>query len=437
MTPEFKAVMRILCSLVTLLWVQGQIRADVVDFDVGLESLVGPMIEERLIPGFYLGVYDKNGLIFEKAGGFADEKLELLPGRDVLYHVNSMSKPLTGLLLVRLEELGLLDLDDPIAKYLPKFEERRGIQDLISQGGSALKTSAITIRQALTHTSGFTRSGTKSSSRELADAYRKHGLLTLGGTVRSRLGDLANHVNKLAELPLNSPPNSRFEYSVGFDVAARVAEVVTNKALPEAMREFVLDPLGMEDSHFSVPPEKLERLARLYGPRGRTYQLPGKPRRYRAYAGLPKEHKNFGIADTGYFSGSTGLLTTAEDYARFMQLILNNGKIDGRKWLSPTGVSYLSENQLPVHLNQNDMTDSLPELVNSGYSLGMAVKLLPGGSLSDKSTYKYLYWASESNTQFWIDPKLGLAAIFLTQHLPEKYFVAEKIHELAGEHLVD
>ena len=137
-------------------------------------------------------------------------------------------------------------------------------------------------------------------------------VLTLGGVAESQLGALSMHVEKLGDIPLYAPPGQVFEYSVGFDVAARIAEIVTGKDLASVVRETVFEPMGMEDSHFYVPKDKMKRLARLYGPRGRTYQLPGKPRRYRNYVGLPKD-QNFG-GTVVVICRSVGIVTTAFDY---------------------------------------------------------------------------------------------------------------------------
>ena len=150
----------------------------------------------------------------------------------------------------------------------------------------------------------------------------------------------------------------------------------------------------------------MKRLARLYGPRGRTYQLPGKPRRYRALRWFAQRSKKFWWYRSGYLSGSVGIITTASDYSKFMRLLLADGEINEKQWLSRQGLDLLTRNQLPKSFDKQAMAISLPQYVNSGYSLGMAIKIKPGGSLDREDDYEYLYWASESNTQFWIDPTI-------------------------------
>jgi CubicO group peptidase (beta-lactamase class C family) len=423
------------CLLLWPLILTNSALADAGSLDSRIGSLVQPLVEERLIPGFYLAIYDQDGLVFEKAEGFADEKLGIAPGPDILYHINSMSKPITSLMILRLQDMGLLSVNDPVSKYLPDFGNNLFLDDSDKTVGRSSLEPELTIKHLLTHTSGLSRAKSTSIPPQLRLAYLQDRVLTLGGVAESQLGALSMHVEKLGDIPLYAPPGQVFEYSVGFDVAARIAEIVTGKDLASVVRETVFEPLGMEDSHFYVPKDKMKRLARLYGPRGRTYQLPGKPRRYRNYVGLPKDQKNFGGTRSGYLSGSVGIITTASDYSKFMRLLLAAGEINEKQWLSRQGLDLLTRNQLPKSFDKQAMAISLPQYVNSGYSLGMAIKIKPGGSLDREDDYEYLYWASESNTQFWIDPDNNLAGIFMSQHLPAKYFVADKIHELSVQYL--
>lgn len=423
--------MRKIIVLVATFFVPALVDADVEKFESELAALVSPLIEERLLPGFHLSVYREDGLVFQTSVGSADDKANLKSGPDVLYFLDSMSKPLTGLLLARLFDKGLVDLDEPIEKYLPEFQQVK-IQDEKLSNELSRADSKITIRQLLTHTSGLTHTLGATGKTRVANDYRRLRVMTRNSVANSKLGDLSQQVAALATLPLVAKPGARFEYSVGFDVAGRIVEVVTGKDLATAMNELVLRPLGMLDTYFVVPPEKHARLAQLYAPHGRTYQVPGKPKRYRKYAGIPKSHVNFGVSSSGYFSGTIGMISTAADYSKFLRMLLNNGNVEGEPWLSAEGLRLLTENQLPDYFNRQSMSSSLPDFSDSAYSFGMGIKLKPNGVITDQSTYDYLYWASGSNTQFFVDTKNGLAAIFMTQHAPARYFFIDKIHELAN-----
>ena len=296
--------------------------------DAEIDALVGPLVEERLIPGYHVAFYGKDGLLFEKSGGLADDKTDLPPSSEVLYFVDAMSKPLTALLMIRLQNRASCS-SMTRSKICPQFANLRVLADGIGDAPTRSE-SKVTIAHLLTHTSGFTTSVAAEVNNSLVNDYKRQRVMTRNSTGNSKLGSLSAQVTKLAEFPLLSQPGTRFNYSVGYDVAGRIAEVVTGKDLATAMRIWVFEPLGMQNSYFVVPADKQARLARLYGPHGRTYQVPGKPKRYRRYNGIPKDHANFGISTNGYFSGGIGVLTTSQDYSQLLRMILNGGAVDGK-----------------------------------------------------------------------------------------------------------
>jgi CubicO group peptidase (beta-lactamase class C family) len=406
-------------------------------FDAEIDRLIGPLVEERLIPGYYVSVYNKDGLLFEKSSGLADDRTNLPPGEDVLYFIDSMSKPLTGLLMIRLQELGKLQFDDPIEKYLPQFANLTVLPNDPSSALPQPVKSSVTIRHLLTHTSGFTTTLAPAVNNGVVGSLKKQRIMTRNSIANSKVGNLAAQITKLSELPLVSQPGEKFEYSVGYDIAGRIAEVVTGQDLAAAMQTFVFAPLGMEDSFFVIPQAKQSKLARLYGPHGRSYQVPGKPKRYRKYAGLPKTQSNFGLSAAGYQSGSIGVLTTAQDYSRLLRMILNGGIVNGSRWLSKAGLQRLTVNQLPENLGPSSMVESLPSMTNSGYSFGVGIKVAAQSDLADVKNYQYLYWASAANTQFFVDSEAGVAGIFMTQHVPARYFFLDRMRELAVQYLAE
>ena len=214
---------------------------------------------------------------------------------------------------IQLQEQGKLQFDDPIEKYVPQFANLRVLAN--GTGDAPTRSeSKVTIAHLLTHTSGFTTSVAAEVNNSLVNDYKRQRVMTRNSTGSNQLGSLSARVTKLAEFPLLSQPGTRFNYSVGYDVAGRIAEVVTRRDLATAMRIWVFRR-GMRKFLFVVPADKQARLARLYGPHGRTYQVPGKPETVQTIQQYTQGYANFGISTNGYFSGGIGVLTTSQDYS--------------------------------------------------------------------------------------------------------------------------
>jgi CubicO group peptidase (beta-lactamase class C family) len=395
-------------------------------------QLLDPMIDEQLIPGYYLAVYKNGQQVVDLARGFADEEASLLPSQDVLYFIASMTKPIVSLATLKLVEQGRLNLADPVKKFIPEFSNLLVVPDGDLDNSSEELVRDVTIHDLLTHTSGLTYSQDITGREEIAKVYADLGIFSIDGLAESKLGSLADHIEQLVQLPLVFQPGEVFVYSVGIDVVGRVLEIVTGKPLDVVVNELVLVPLDMTDTHFKVPEAKRTRLAAMYSPRVATYPIPGVYRRYQPYQNLPKGQPNFGLSDSGYLSGGAGLVSTARDYAKLLAVMSNGFRVGQQQFISAQIGNKLFQNQLPAALQGKGLVYNFgPSASSTGFSYGLGIRLLAGGDLNRSDEHDYYFWAGAANTGFWIDLKNDVYGIFMTQHLPTQYDRTAEMVEIA------
>lgn len=314
-------------------------------------------------------------LLHHQAHGHRDlARREAMP-RDAIFRIYSMTKPIASVAVLMLMEEGALTLDDPVARHLPEFA------GLKARDGAAPR-QPLTLRHLLTHASGLATDG--------------------AGVDPQAAPDLASFARRVAELPLAAEPGSRFRYDgINTDVLCRVVEVVAGRPFARFLAERVFEPLGMADTGFTVPPAQRHRIADLtaVGDDGRLVLAPGPS------AATP------GIALRDYDSGAGGLYSTATDYLRFAQMLLDEGWWRGRRLLSPKTVALMRMNQVG-HLDVgNDLGPG------EGFGLGVSMLLDPArrGRLGSEGAFG---WPGAATTYFTVDPRERLVAILLMQHLP-------------------
>jgi CubicO group peptidase (beta-lactamase class C family) len=385
-------------------------------------DLLDPMVTEQLIPGYYLAVHKGGEQVVDLSRGYADQASETRPNQDTLYFIASMTKPIVSLAALRLVEQGLLRLEDPVKQFIPGFGNLMVVPGGDYDNPAEELQRDVTIRDLLTHTSGLTYSQDITGREEIAKVYAELGIFAIDGLAKSELGALSQHIEQLEQLPLVFQPGEAFVYSVGIDVIGRVLEIVSKKSLDALISELVLDPLGMTDTYFKIPSGKADRLAALYAPRVATYPIPGVYRRYQPYQSLPAGQKNFGMSGLGYLSGGAGLISTARDYAKFLSVLTNGFLVGGEPLLSSDLGNQMFQNQLPVALGDRGLTYNFGASAKAtGFSYGLGIKLVKGGSLEREEDHDYYFWAGAANTGFWIDKKSGTIGVFMTQHLPTQY----------------
>lgn len=324
-------------------------------------------------------------------------KMDVAAGKqmppDAIFRVHSMTKPVTTAAALVLYEEGKFRLDDPVSKYLPEFKGRRVH---VGDGGRTVAAEReMTVRDLMRHTSGLTY-GTPSGS-PVDKLYIAKG-------VRNPADSLADMVGKLGQLPLQYQPATRFHYSISTDVLGRLIEVLSEKPLDEFLRDRVFRPLDMRDTGFLVPDDKLGRFAASYrsGEKG-ALKLIDAPAtsRYRARR--------------KFLSGGGGLVSTARDYARFCQMLLNGGTLQGTRLLRPETVREMTTNQLPKEALP--MTLGGSKLPGFGFGLGVLVQLDTRSPKPDPAAGEY-GWNGAASTSFWVGPKPELVVVVLQQIEP-------------------
>lgn len=347
--------------------------------------------------------------------GFADLEAQKPLTPDTIFRIYSMTKPITSVAVMMLHEQGHFLLQDPIAKFIPAFDDTKVLVGRGFQGPEfAPPRTPITIRHLLSHTAGLSYGFHEDTLIE--EQYRQ---------AKFHEADLSNEerANKIAGLPLVFHPGEGWRYSVATDVLGRLVEVVSGQSLGDYLQAHIFEPLGMVDTGFWAAPAAVDRLAANYkvGENGRlcVSDAPAQSTFARPRANM---------------SGGGGLVSTLRDYFRFTQCLLNGGRLDGVRLLSPRTVRLMVANHLPDHLLPFGVGPNL--LWGHGFGLGFRVVLDPGqaGFLSSAGEYG---WSGAAKTYFWIDPKEDMLAIFMTQIMQSDHPVQQYFRALTYQALVD
>lgn len=342
---------------------------------------------------------------------------------DTIVRMYSMTKAITGVAAMILCEEGKFSLTDPVSKYLPEFTKMSVAQESFDASGKRTYYTVpaehpITVRDLFRHTSGLDYAGPKDENGE--PAYKKLGVEGGNGWVPF---DLAEAVRRVATAPLNHQPGTTFHYGLSIDVLGRLVEVLSGKPLDQFFEERIFRPLGMKDTAFFVPEEKWKRLAMLYAPKK------GGGGGVEPYVGPAQD--NYKRKPT-LLLGGAGSVSTLDDYARFVSMLLNDGELDGVRILGRKSVELMRSD----HLGTLARVGGMP---GEGYGFGLtfAVNLGPGKSANVGTEGEY-NWGGAAGTSFWIDPKEHMIGVFLVNVLPSNEVIAGgQFKRLAYEALVD
>jgi CubicO group peptidase (beta-lactamase class C family) len=341
-------------------------------------------VDAKRSPGAVLLMARNGKIAFYDVVGFQDRAAQIPLKKDSIFRIASMSKPITTVAAMILAEENKLDVGAPVAQYLPEFKDVK-----VGPEGAAPKR-AMTIQDLMRHTSGLTYGLFGNSP--IDQMYRKANIFAAKS--------LDEMVKLIAGMPLLHQPGEFWEYSVSTDVLGRVVEVVSGMDLDSFVRERITSPLKMNDTGFWVKPEAVSRLARPDGQPNAVFEnATQKP---------------------NIFSGGGGMLSTAGDYARFSQMLLNGGELDGVRILAPKTIALMTSDQLAVTVERHTPVaiaigsfGPVPEMGTS-FGLGFAVRVDAGrnpmpGSVGDFS------WGGITGTLFWVDPQTKLVAVMMTQ----------------------
>jgi CubicO group peptidase (beta-lactamase class C family) len=386
-----------------------------------IDDWIRRLIADQKLAGLSVHVLRHGALAYAASDGLADIAKATPFADDTIVRIYSMTKPLTSVAVMMLYEQGRFQLDDPITRFLPCFKDMR----VYTAGNRRQYQSVpaerdITFRDLLTHTSGLTYDFFDAT---IVDAMYRDAGVDFQNSQRS-LGEV---IEIAATMPLLAQPGAEWNYSIATDVLGHLVAVISGQSFESFLRENVLLPLGMVDTDFCVPPNKISRFAANY-----TRGADGKPRLID-----PPEHSRF-AAPPPLASGGGGLVGTAPDYLRFCRFMLNHGELDDVRLLGRKTVALMTSNHLC-----GDMADmGQPRFSEStyagiGFGLGFSVTLDPAKAQIVGSPGEYA-WGGAASTAFWIDPAEDLAVVLLTQLMPSStYPLRRELRVLSYQALVD
>lgn len=385
---------------------------------VRLERMSAKMheyVDQGKLAGITVVIARHGNIAYSENFGMRDREAGMPIESDTIFRIASMSKPITSTAVMMLYEEGLFQLNEPVSKYIPEFSDIKVYRTSESWRVEYVEPEReITVLDLLTHRAGMTY-GTFSNT-PVDEMYMKENLFQYDTT-------LEEMVAKLVTIPILFDPGTRFHYSISIAVLGRFVEVVSEMPFDEFLETRIFEPLGMKDTGFIVPPEKRDRFAKSY-----TLDENGNLKSIDDQLILFDENQKLLL-------GGEGLVSTAHDYIRFTQMILNGGELDGVRLLSPKTVELMSLN----HLGDGRMpiTPDGSERTGWGFGLGFAVREDVAQSELMGSAGE-LTWSGMYNTYFWIDPKEELIGLMMTQfNLWNHYPIFRQIKVLANQAIIE
>ncbi len=380
-----------------------------------INSLTSRYVNSGKLAGIVTCVARRGQTVHFDKAGCQDIKSRSPMELGTIFRIYSMTKPVTCAALMMLYEESLFNLRDHVSKFIPTFKEVK----VMTEGGVLVEPlRPITIQDLMRHTAGLSYGGYEDSNSAVDKLYDKADLFNPGLTNQEI-------TTRIAGLPLMFHPGEKWHYSMATDVAGHLVELLSGQPLADFMKDRIFDPLGMVDTAFLIEPEKLGRFATLYGK-------------------IPDD--DLGILDepaTSEYSppivthaGGHGLVSTAADYLRFAQCILNKGQLEGVRLLGPRTVALMTCNHLPADLLPIAFEGTEP-MLGMGYGLGFGVMLDVAqtgfmGSVGDYS------WGGHAETYFWIDPQEELVAILMAQYMPSMtYPIRQEFRTAVYQAMID
>jgi CubicO group peptidase (beta-lactamase class C family) len=350
-----------------------------------LATVTNAHVESGVVPGAVILIARHGQIAYFEAFGHRDRAIGAPMTRDAIFRIYSMTKPITSVAVMMLVEEGKLQIYDPVSRYLPELAKMKVAVEKVDASGEKTvelvdARRPITVQDLLRHTSGLTYGSRNEGA--VGKAYRE-------ATIGSRDDTNATLVTKLGALPLLFHPGTRFEYGVSTDVLGRLVEVVAGTTLGEFFEQRIFRRLGMTDTAFWAPAEKLNRAAQ-------PWQRPG---------GQPMTPRFDVAVKARYESGGGGLVGTATDYLAFATMLLNGGELGGTRLLGRKTVEFMTADHLGA------IPVDTPGL---GFGLGFQVRRDAGVAGLAGSVGEY-GWAGNAGTLFWVDPRERLIAIYMVQ----------------------
>jgi CubicO group peptidase (beta-lactamase class C family) len=395
---------------------------------------IGDYLQRRYIdPGKLMGaqiLVARHGQVaYRQSFGRSDRERDRPMADDTIVRLYSMTKPITSVALMMLYERGLFQLNDPATAILPELADQRV---WLAGEGEAMITEPlvrpITIRDLLRHTAGLSYGGVLQTLGIPFPLSPVDKAYIAAGVRQDPAETLDDFVAKLGRTPLRYQPGSGWMYSLATDVCGALVQRLSGKPFDVFLRNEIFEPLGMTDTGFHVPPERVDRFAACY------------QRTPHALAALQDDPaKSPYLTAPAFISGGGGLVGTLADYHRFCECLRRGGELDGVRLIGPRTLALMHRNHLPGAKSLADLAlDGFSETGNAGvgFGLGFATTLdqMPAGTLGQDD----YYWGGAASTIFWVDPAEDLVAIFLTQLLPSStYGIRAQIRNLVYAAIVD
>jgi CubicO group peptidase (beta-lactamase class C family) len=392
---------------------------------------IRPVMQTYVDRGVYAGISTliarRGKVVHAEQVGWRDKDAQSPMSADTIFRLYSMTKPIICTALMTLFEEGRFRLIDPVSKYIPAF----GRVKVLSADGSLVEpVRPINLRDLMTHTSGMTYHFLEDSP--VSKLYEQAKLLDASCSLEVAIDDLAR-------FPLAFQPGSRWHYSVGIDVIARVIEVISDRPLGVYLRERLFEPLGMIDMAFEVPLEKQRRLAAMYGRPDVITRGPTVRSTLEAWRNGFNERIDVSVThpteSSGVFvRGGHGLFGTAGDYLRFAQMLLDGGRLDGVRILGRKTLDLMHANHLPATLLPLEI-GGLP-LAGYGFGLGSRVAMDVAQTAVPGSVGEF-GWSGAAKTHYWVDPQEQLIGLFMTQSMMSYDLPELDLRALAYQAIVD
>ena len=357
-----------------------------------IQPMIRGYIEKQLIPGAVTMVARQGKIVHFEVQGFQNVEKQIPMTKDTIFRMASMTKPITSVALMMLYEQGKFQLGDPISKWLPAFKDMQVAVYKSGRGYDLVPADPpISVWHILTHTAGFATEYNPKNQEIYKQATK----------FRSRKEVIGDFVDRLATVPLNNHPGTVWDYSRATCVVGRLVEVLSGQTLADFFKEHIFEPLGMVDSHFFLPEEKLSRFAVAY--------TPGEDKKIKLTD--PDTTESFWLSKPGiYYMGSGGLVSTASDYFQFANMLMNGGKSGEKRILSRKTIELMTRS----HIGDRPVWLTGP---GNGFGLGFGVTLDRGQTHNMASEGSYT-WGGAFCTYWWNDPMEKLFGMVLTQVRP-------------------
>lgn len=364
-----------------------------------LDATMERYVDEGKLAGAVVMIHQDGREVFSEAYGWRDREAGAAMQEDTIFRIASQTKALTSVAIMILMEEGKLVLDDPLSKFLPEWSKTTVA--VAKEGGGYDVVPArrpITIRDLLSHSAGISY-----GSGPAEKAWRDAGIF--GWYFADKTETVADVVKRMPALPMAAQPGEAWVYGYNTDILGVVVETLSGQSLDVFFRERLTNPLGMNDTSFCLPPAKSSRLAVVYSAKDGKSERAADPGAWVGSGHIGQGHYANGPCKA--FAGGAGLLSTARDYSRFLEMLRRGGELDGRRFLSRKSVEQMSQNALTTATFQP----------GQGFGLGFRITEEPGkmGNLGSAGDYG---WGGAYHSTYWIDPAEGLTVTFMTQLIP-------------------